>query len=835
MNPTAHNWLEHIDFFRVDVTRKITPERKAILGQFLTPVPLARFIASLLRCETPDVVLLDAGAGVGTLLAAVVEMLCDRTHPPQSVHVVAYEVDPLFVPYLCDTLHVCKTKCHQSQIKFSSQVIEEDFIAHAVDILSFPLFFNEHSYYTCAVLNPPYRKIRTDSHYRHLFRQVGIETSNLYTGFLALVTLLLAPGGELAAITPRSFCNGPYFQPFRQFFIEKMALRRFHIFDSRERVFHDESVLQENIILSAQKTIRRPENLVISTGLDPDDDMHTVWEVPYTDVVYPDDPNLVIYLASDALEQQVASRMLRLPGTLDSLGLAVSTGRVVDFRATTFLRQQPENNTVPLIYPTHITNGYVEWPKPQSKKPNALVACAETHTLLVPNEHYVLVRRFTTKEELKRVVAVVYDAEKIRTSFVGFENHLNYIHQNGQEMPLPLAKGLALFLNSTFVDIYLRQFSGNTQVNAADLRMLRYPSIEQLLALGRDFDTMELSQNALDSMVAQEIGMTDETYNIDPIAVKKKVSEAQDALRQIGMPREQYNERSALTLLALLGLTPTMSWSEAQAPLCGITPMMEFFAQQYGRQYQPNTRETVRRRTVHQFLEAGLIVANPDQPDRPINSPHVVYQIEQSALELLRRYDSEYWQNHLITYLASVETLKKRYQQERTMQRIPVTLPSSGEVISLSPGGQNILVEKIIHEFAPRFTPGGQVLYVGDTDEKFAFFDVDRIQAMGMIVDTHGKMPDVIIHYTEKDWLVLVEAVTSHGPIDPKCHGELLALCKNVQVGLIYVTAFLSRQALKEYLTDISWETEVWVADSPSHLIHFNGERFLGPYQDISR
>jgi hypothetical protein len=163
------------------------------------------------------------------------------------------------------------------------------------------------------------------------------------------------------------------------------------------------------------------------------------------------------------------------------------------------------------------------------------------------------------------------------------------------------------------------------------------------------------------------------------------------------------------------------------------------------------------------------------------------------------------------------------------MQRIPVVLPS-GETFKLSPGGQNVLIKEILDEFATRFTAGGEVLYVGDTDEKFAFFAEDRLHALGVAIDSHGKMPDVIIYHTAKNWLVLIEAVTSHGPIDPKRRKELAQLFGSARVGLVYVTTFLTRSAMREYLADISWETEVWVAEAPSHLIHFNGERFLGPY-----
>jgi len=316
---------------------------------------------------------------------------------------------------------------------------------------------------------------------------------------------------------------------------------------------------------------------------------------------------------------------------------------------------------------------------------------------------------------------------------------------------------------------------------------------------------------------------------LDPIRRKKRVEEALAVLRDLDFPRAQQNERSALTLLALLDLTPEMSWSAATAPLRGITPMMEFFALHYGKHYKPNTRETVRRQIVHQFLDAGIIIANPDDLERAINSPKAVYQIDQATLELLRTYGADQWEQHLRAYLASAATLQQKYSQAREMQRIPVTL-HSGVSFKLSPGGQNVLVKQIIDEFAERFTPGGEVLYIGDTDEKFAFFAEDRLRALGVKIDSHGKMPDVIIYHTAKQWLVLIEAVTSHGPIDPKRRQELKQLFGAAQGGLVYVTTFPTRVAMREYLADIPWETEVWVAEAPSHLIHFNGERFLGPY-----
>lgn len=263
----------------------------------------------------------------------------------------------------------------------------------------------------------------------------------------------------------------------------------------------------------------------------------------------------------------------------------------------------------------------------------------------------------------------------------------------------------------------------------------------------------------------------------------------------------------------------------------GITPMMDFFFEYYGKKYAPNTRETVRRQTVHQFLQAALIVANPDKSSRPTNSPKAVYQIEPAALKLLKSFGKPDWKEKLKKYLSSVKTLTKLYAREREMQRLPIKL-ADGQEIKLSPGGQNVLVKKVVEDFCALFTPGGQIIYVGDTQLKWSFYDKKALAKLGIIIEEHGKMPDVVVNHIKKNWLLLIEAVTSHGPVNPKRRQELKKLFAGSSAGLVFVTAFIDRHAMLKYLHDISWETEVWVAESPTHLIHFNGERFLGPYED---
>ena len=309
----------------------------------------------------------------------------------------------------------------------------------------------------------------------------------------------------------------------------------------------------------------------------------------------------------------------------------------------------------------------------------------------------------------------------------------------------------------------------------------------------------------------------------------KHLRAAHQVIIALGLPKAQQNERSALSLLALLNLTPGKSWADAENPLVGITPIMDWAREQYGKEYAPNTRETFRRQTMHQFCDAGIALYNPDKPDRPVNSPKSVYQIEPAALALLRTFGTPAWHDSLTAYLAERETLIARYAREREQNRIPVEV-APGKKITLSPGEHSELIRAVIETFAPRFAPGSVLVYAGDTGTKWGYFDAPLLADLGVDVDSHGKMPDVVLHYTAKNWLLLIESVTSHGPVDGKRHDELAKLFAGSSAGLVYVTAFPNRAIMSRYLGEIAWETEVWVADAPSHLIHFNGERFLGPY-----
>ena len=280
----------------------------------------------------------------------------------------------------------------------------------------------------------------------------------------------------------------------------------------------------------------------------------------------------------------------------------------------------------------------------------------------------------------------------------------------------------------------------------------------------------------------------------------------------------------------MLDLKSGDSWKAAKNPLCGIAPMMNFFVEHYAKKYAPNSCEAVRRHTVHQFLQASIIVENPDKPNRPTNSGKTVYQITPELLRLLQSYGEKSWAKHLKEYIAARPSLQSEtiYKKRDTMVSIAL---STAKRISLSAGKHNELVRDIYDKFTVRFIRKHVPVYVGDTAKKFAYYDKDLLSELGVSINPHGKMPDMIIYDSESKWIFVIEAVTSHGPVDAKRRNELQEMFSGAKAGIVYVTAFADRNTMRKYAADISWETEVWVAEYPDHMIHFDGERFMGPYE----
>ncbi|MEM7762204.1 MAG: BsuBI/PstI family type II restriction endonuclease, partial [Cyanobacteria bacterium P01_A01_bin.40] len=626
-----------------------------------------------------------------------------------------------------------------------------------------------------------------------------------------------------------------------------------HIFDSRSVAFADSNVLQENIIIhlirgSKQQSVTitsspaadferegrggfRPlSNRVIEINQETESITatdQTTRTVPFSAIVKSKDRRKFIHIAANERDQAVIDRLSCFNSTLEDLGIQVSTGAVVDFRLKDDLRQDLESGAVPLIYSTHLDR-VVNYPK-NSKKPNAISVSSKSRNWLWHNSgNFVIVKRFSSKEEKRRIVAAHYDGS-LPGELIGFDNKLNVFHNSKQGFAKDLALGLYVYLNSTLLDKYYRLFGGHTQVNATDLRAISYPDLKTLKLLGNKTHSANLSQKQIDEILEKELAKM-VGNNDNPLAVQEKIDQAIEILALLGMPRAQQNERSALTLLSLINLKPDGSWADLKRPMIGVTPIMKWCKDFYGKEYAPNTRETFRRQTLHQFIDGGLCLYNPDKPDRPVNSPKACYQITTELFDVLVKYGTDEWSTTLADWLERRETLITQYAKEREMEMIPLTL-DNGTEIKLSPGNHSQLIRDIVMEFGPRFVPGSEVIYLGDTGAKEDFFKPERLAELGVTANRKGKLPDVILYWSRKDWLLLIESVISHGAVDSKRHNELATLFAEATSGLIYVTAFPDRKTMAKYLADISWETEVWTADAPTHMIHFNGDRFLGPHE----
>jgi adenine-specific DNA-methyltransferase len=468
--------LDHADALRREMAEGLARKRKSALGQFMTPSPVARFMASLFPASTQATCqLLDAGAGVGALTCAFLDRWTGGEGLQfRSVEVHAYEIDDIFREHLKQTLAV-----YADKLPVTYQVIPGDFIWEA----ACKCFLGVRPF-SHAILNPPYKKINSDSQHRSILRRARIETVNLYSAFVALSLTLMAPSGHLVAIIPRSFCNGPYYRPFRQFLLGRAAIRHMHLFASRAKAFKDDDVLQENIIIALERGGTQSD-VTISTSTDASFNDLTTNKHPFGRIVFPGDPETFIHVPT-SLDRNAVEHSSSIRFTLDDLGIGVSTGPVVDFRLQEHIQQRPGLDTVPLLYPGHFAGHAMQWPREGMKRGNAIKLNAETRKWLYPNGFYAVVRRFSAKEERRRIVAnVVTPGAFSDAPMIGFENHLNLFHEKKRGLPENLAHGLAAFLNTTAVDQHFRGFNGHTQVNAMDLRLMRYPSREALIALGK--------------------------------------------------------------------------------------------------------------------------------------------------------------------------------------------------------------------------------------------------------------------------------------------------------------------------------------------------------------
>ena len=506
--------LAHAIDSQAKYERQTTLNNRKKKGQFFTPAEVCQFMASLFHSEPPaSFRLLDPGAGVGSLTAAV----CDRflrLRSSRRLEVHLFENDPEVLPFLRKTMKRCSEALNEHGHSMTYQVHPDDFILDAAaGVLGHPSLFRdaaELGEFDGVVMNPPYGKVAKASEYARVMEDVVHGQPNIYAFFLAAAAQMLRPGGELVAITPRSFCNGLYFRDFRHWFFERMGLDRIHLFESRTEAFRE--VLQESVITGSHRLGRSSTTISVTTsyGLNVRASKPTI--LPVSMVIDDSCGHANIRIPANVEDRAISEAVESWPDRFSETGLRISTGPVVMFRSTEFLLSEPNGNDfAPLLSVFNVKPFQTEWPVMHRKHPAAFKVCPDSQRLLLPTQNYVLLRRFSAKEEHRRLTASCLLASEISQPFVALENHLNYLYHAERELTLDEAYGLTALFNSALLDRYFRTISGNTQVNATEIRSMKFPGLASLSGIGRKVrDLATFDRDAIELIVCRELGINGE-------------------------------------------------------------------------------------------------------------------------------------------------------------------------------------------------------------------------------------------------------------------------------------------------------------------------------------
>lgn len=816
----------------VEILRQRRLEERKAKGQFLTPPEVARYMAGLLGELPRKVFVLDPALGSGVLPCAIIERAIFEETRPIDIHVTAYEIDKELFSVSYNIMKAVADVAQKHNIRVTLDIHHENFLE------GFEKLLRERRF-DIIIANPPYFKVsRTDPRILGTIAILGRHT-NIYSAFMMASLILLSEQGKGVFIVPRSFFAGLYFNDFRRRVTRAARLSHIHVFESRSEVFRQDAVLQENVIVLFEKDTSQNATISISTSFgakDLDDSRRVIRRVPYSHVVYTKDRKVFFRLPTSELDDKIIKTFDSWPGSFEKYGLAVSTGPVVPFRAQDALCTSEEvkcGKAVPLYWLINVKPRRLVWPV-YNKKPQGIYKHAKR--LLLPARNYVFLRRFSAKEEPRRLIAAPFLQSIYPYEYVGIENHINYIHKLQGELTTEEVLGITAFLNSALVDRYFRILSSNTQVNATEIRLLPLPPLEVLQEIGQQVHELRMNMREEEEEEIVYQVLKDSRLLDDDLPFFKearfamgKIQEAQVILQSLGLPDKQRNEIAALTLLVLAQLDEKASWQQARKKGLRIHDILEEIKERFGRIYAENTRETIRRQVIHHFLQRGIVQKNPDNPSLPTNSPRTHYALTDEALAVLRAFNTDVWEERVQEFLEQHGEIIRRYRAAQEKHRIPLKLPT-GEEFSLSPGLHNKLQAQVINEFGPRFAPGSKVVYLGDTENKLLHFDRETLEYLGVQITEHGKLPDIILYSEAKNRLYLIEVVTSHGPVSHKRLIELEEMFGLSKARRIYISAFPDFQEFARHMRDIAWDTEVWLASHPDHLIHFNGDKFFHAY-----
>jgi Predicted O-methyltransferase len=483
---------DYADRLGLIYAKESTDADKKSKGQFFTPLAIARFMASISTCQSEAISILDPGCGTGVLSISLAEHLQSMNPQLKTIRLVAYETDVKLIKYSQLTLAYLKEWLFQQGIKFEYILHITDFVLDNRDALDAftNLFGKKLDSFDYIISNPPYFKLSRDDKKTKAAKGVVNGHANIYSIFMAIAAQLLKSNGELIFITPRSFSSGSYFQAFRNNFFKKVDIIQAHLFHSRKDTFSRDKVLQETIIMKCQPKTQgtnRNEILITSSSGTRDLDNPETLTLPSNLVIEYDSADKIVFLPTTQREREIVELFRTWNGNLNKYNIQISTGPVVAHRAWDYIQEQPQNESseiVPLFWLHNVSKMELTWPIEKPNKGQYIKSEQKSRSILIENKNYLLLRRFSSKDDKSRLIAAPYFSNAITADFIGVENKLNYIYRPKGHLDRAEIIGLGALLNSTLFDQFFRIINGNVNVSATELRFMPLPPYEQIIEIG---------------------------------------------------------------------------------------------------------------------------------------------------------------------------------------------------------------------------------------------------------------------------------------------------------------------------------------------------------------
>lgn len=508
--------VDYADRIGLSYSVIVTQNHKKNKGQFLTPSPIARFMGKLAKSEKSHISILDPGCGTAILSCAIIENLSTSNPNLKSINLDTYEIDNEILPFTTNVLDFLKDWLSEKQISFQYNLIQEDFILRNANALKSEIsLFNDPTApeYDFIISNPPYFKLNKEDKRAKAAVSITSGQPNIYALFMAVSSKMLSQKGQLIFITPRSYASGSYFKSFREFFFNNVIINQIHLFDSRKDAFNRDNVLQETLIIKATKgnNINSDSLVTITSTKGISDLSHPrIKSYPQSQILNLKSKEKILHIPVNDEEEEIIELFHSWNGSLNKYNIQISTGPVVAFRATEYIREVYENGTIflaPLIWLHNVYKMRLDWPIHKTNKGQYIQICLGSQSLLIPNKNYILLRRFSAKDDKSRLIATPYFAKLQDSEFVGIENKVNYIYRPKGELERNEVIGLAAILNSKLFDNYFRIFNGNVNVSATELREMPLPPLELIKQIGNQLILLnsEFSQMQIDDLISQTL------------------------------------------------------------------------------------------------------------------------------------------------------------------------------------------------------------------------------------------------------------------------------------------------------------------------------------------